>query len=293
MSIQVSGWVSKFAEFFLAALACSVLSQRGHLSLHIPSVMGVGAYVFAACGQVGLSPLGGAAVGVLGAIVFAIVSGIVFLKTRGATAALASIGIQLIFEEYVRGASWTGGTEGLWQGIPEVSPVHKVFISAGVVLLCCLFFRFFQTRVAARLLVLDGYTPILSKSTGVKVVIPLLVANGVVGLASGCGGLVLSLQMGSITPANFDLYRSILYVSVILLVGYDNLGSIAIGAFLFGTLSEILRAFGLGSVEYSAWRGFIVGVIVFAMVILQAPRQSFSQKGRRDGKYGNDATDGQ
>ena len=130
-----------------------------------------------------------------------------------------------------------------------------------------------------RLLVLDGHDPLLSKSIGTKALIPMLVANVLVGLISGCAGVIVALQMVFISPPSFSLHWGLLYICVILLVGYDSLGSIAVGAFLLALLPELLRWFGLGNVDVSAWRGLIVGFAVLIVVLLQAPRPSFGKQG--------------
>jgi branched-chain amino acid transport system permease protein len=274
MSILWSTWVSAFAAFFLATLACGVLSRRGFLPLHISALVGIGSYVFGALsGSTGEHPFLGAACALMVTSLTAMVFGFLFLRTRAAAAALISIAIQFVFDQYFRTATWTGGSSGLSPGISDVSPAGKMLVSAGLVLTGAALFFVFQRTAAARLLTLDGQDPLLSNSIRtIDMKVPLLVANLLVGLFAACAGLIITLQIGFLSPSRFSLNSSLLYASVILLVGYSHAGSIALGSVILALLPEALRAIGLGTASSSAWRGVIVGVVVLGVVLLQAPR---------------------
>jgi hypothetical protein len=102
MDTLISAWLMYFASYFLAALACAVLVRRGLLPLHISAVAGAGAYVFAAVCGVGLDPVLAFLIGLCGAVVFASVTGLFFIRVSGAGASLGAMAIQLLFDQYVR-----------------------------------------------------------------------------------------------------------------------------------------------------------------------------------------------
>jgi ABC-type branched-subunit amino acid transport system permease subunit len=269
----LSTWITYFAAFYCAALGCGVLVRRGFLPLHLSAVTGISAYAFAAsCGHFHSFPAA-VAVALSTSAVFSLFVGSIFSRVRAASAALASIAIQLIFEEHVRTASWTGGSQGLWQGIPAMSPFQRVVLAAVLLAICSQLYRLFGHTTAARRITADGLSGKFYQSVSVhSAVVPILVANLLVGLLGGCAGILLALQIGLVAPATFSLYFSILYVSVILLVGYANLASIAFGSFILGVLPEVLRFTGLGTVNRSAWQGLIVGALLLSFVVLQLPR---------------------
>ncbi len=283
MAILLSTWACYFTSFFLAALACGVISRRGFLPLHIPAIIGVGAYTFVSlAGRGGFGPLVSAAAALFCASLFSAFSGLLFIRLRGASAALATIAIQLICEQYAQSAAWTGGSAGLWEGIPSLSPAEKLLVCGVLIVVCSFLYRQYQHAAVARQVTADGISPTLYRSVStISITMPLAAASTLVGFIAGCAGLVLPLQMGFISPSSFSLHRGILYVGIILLVGHERIAAIGVGSLFVSVLPEALRTLGLGSVETSAWRGVIVGLAILAVVLLQAPRASFSGKESR------------
>jgi branched-chain amino acid transport system permease protein len=281
VSILLSAWACYFTSFFLAALACGVISRRGFLPLHIPAIIGVGAYAFAGfAGRGGISPLVSALGALLGASVFGAFTGLLFIRLRGASAALATIAIQLAFDQYAQSAEWTGGSAGLWQGIPVLPPTQKLIVCAIVIAICSFLYRCYQHAAVARQVTADGISPTLYKSVStISSTRPLVAASTLLGFIGGCAGLVIPLQMGFISPSSFSLHLGLLYVGIVLLVGHERIFAIAIGSLFVSILPEMLRILGFGSVETSAWRSVIVGLAVLAVVLLQAPRASFASAG--------------
>ena len=282
MSILISAWVCYFASFFLGALACGVLSRRGFLPLHIPALIGLGAYTFVSLtGSAGINPFISALWSLLCTSVFSAVTGLLFVRLRAASAALATIAIQLVFAQYAQSAEWTGGTAGLWRGIPALSAPQKLLMCFVLITLCSFLYHRFQLAAVARQVTADGVSPTLYRSVSqVPTVVPLLASSALLGFVSGCAGLIIPLQMGFISPSSFSLHLGLLYLGIILLVGHQRIAAIAIGSLFVSILPEALRASGLGSVETSAWRSVIVGLAVLAVVILQAPRARFDLSGR-------------
>lgn len=274
MNILVSTWICYFATFFLACLGCGLLLRRGFVPLHLSALVGVSAYVFAAgCGKGGLHPAAAATISLIVVIGVATVTGLVFLRVRKSAAALITISMQLIFERYVSTAEWTGGSSGISQGIPLSSPEMKIAISIVTVFICCLIYNAFRKTSASRLLITDGYNPLLVMSTvPSKPLVSLLVANIAVGICTSGAGILLALQTGFVAPASFSLNWALLYAGTILLVGWQNLKAIAVGTFILTLLPEILRYSGLGQASISAWRGVIVGTIIAIVVWAQFPR---------------------
>lgn len=279
MSLLLSTWVSYFAAFYLACLGCGLLYRRGFVPLHLSALVGTSAYVFAAfCGK-GIDPILASVIGILVTMGIAVASGLVFIRVRAAAAALITISMQFLFDRYVNTAEWTGGSAGLWQGIPNLEAAHKITISLLAVLICGALYVVFQRTVASRLLVAHGHSPLLTVlTTPVSPSAPLIVVNLLVGFCAGCAGLALTLQTQFIAPSSFSLNWGLLYAGTILLVGWRNLGAVAIGALVFSLLPELLRFAGLGQSDMSAWRGVFVGIIAALVVWAQFPRMVPTEK---------------
>jgi len=274
MGILFSTWACYFTAFFLACLGCGLLLRRGFVPLHLSALVGISAFIFTAfCGKVGLHPILAAVIALIVVMGASALIGLIFLRMRGTAAALATISVQIIFDRYVATAEWTGASTGIWQGIPILSPGIKVVLCVLAIIICSSVYAAFQRTNASRLLIADGFNPLLVASTVPSLPItPLIVSNLAVGLCAGCAGLVFTLQTGFVSPTGFSLNWGLLYAGTILLVGWQNLGAIAIGAFILTLLPEILRYSGLGQSNLSAWRGFIVGVVIALVVWVQFPR---------------------
>lgn len=280
MNQLIGTWACYFAIFYLACLAVGLLSRRGFIPLHVSALVGTGAYLFAAlCGIPGFHPVSAAFISILSTMAIATIAGLVFLRVRGPAAALVTISMQFLFDRYVSTAGWTGGSAGISQGLPILAPTARITFSVIAVCFCGLIYTAFQRTSASRLLVVDGHSPLLSAFTTTTMpVIPVVVVNTIVGVFAGCAGLLLSLQTGFISPSSFSLNLSLLYAGTILLVGWRSLGAIAIGAFVLSLFPDLLRYVGLGQSDWSAWRGFVVGVIVAFVVWMQFPRMMPSAK---------------
>jgi|GEM_PF-5845613 len=271
--LSISAIISQITVYFLAALACGAFVRMGFLPLHISCIAGLSAYAFAyLCGE-GVYPVLSAFAGVCLSSIAASISGVIFLRVRRGSAALASIGLWFLFDRYVRTAEWTGGSEGLWRKIPCLSSTEKILLSALLDTFCALSYLLFQSTAAERLVTIQGHSPALGK-TVIKsnLLMSMFIMNAIAGICAGCSGIIITLQMGFLAPPTFSLQNSILYVSVILVTGYKRVISIAVGSLLFSLLPEVLRICGLGNVEASAWRGVIVGAVILCVILLQIPR---------------------
>jgi ABC-type branched-subunit amino acid transport system permease subunit len=280
MNQLIGTWACYFAIFYLACLCVGLLSRRGFIPLHVSALVGTGAYVFAAlCGKPGFHPVTATFISLLATMAIATISGLVFLRVRGPAAAMATISMQFLFDRYVSTVAWTGGSAGTSQGLPILAPTARITFSVISVFFCGLLYMTFQRTSAARLLVVDGHSPLLSAfTTTTTPVIPVVLVNLLVGVFAGCAGLLLSLQTGFISPSSFSLNWSLLYAGTILLVGWRSLAAIAVGAFVLSLFPDLLRYVGFGQSDWSAWRGVVVGIIVALVVWLQFPRMVPSAK---------------
>jgi ABC-type branched-subunit amino acid transport system permease subunit len=266
-------WSSYFATFFLAALACGALSRRGFLPLHVSALIGSGAYIFAFMCGAGWRPIVAGVAACAGTAVLSAATGVVFWRVGGAAASLACMALQLLFDQYARTAAWTGGASGLWATLPLLGDPYRTLVVILLSALGATLYSLYQRTAAARFVVLEGQSRLLATAVGIQrsrrsVMLASCVAGGCAALA----GIVGTLQTVIVSPSSFSLYQGLLYVCIVLLVGYRHLGAIAMGSVLFAVFPEVLRLAGLGNIEASAWRGVVLGLAVFVVALLQTPR---------------------
>lgn len=274
MAGLLNAWIGQAVAILLAVLACATFMRRGIFPLHVSALVGAGAYGFAIGCKAGfLTPVAAAFLSVVTVVILSTCSSLLFARIRGTSAALAAIGLQALFEQFVRASDITGGAQGLWQGLPSLAGMAKTLLFLGLGLAGAGIFRAFLSTTAARLVTLDGNIPALSQSaSAVGSRAPLAICSIVAGGCASASGIVLALHLGFVSPASFSLHWSLLYVGVIVLTGGDRVRTLLLGTLAFSLLPEVLRWAGMGTVDASAWRGVVAGAVVATLAIRQAPR---------------------
>jgi len=268
----ILSWSGAFVAQYLGAVGAAIVAKRGFLPLHFAAVAGTSAYVFARlCAPAG--PWLGAGAAIFAAVTLSMLLGLCFLRLRGVTAALGSMVFQVVFELYVRVAGWTGGSQGLWQGIPSPGPAVALAMHGALVLLGTLVFSAYGRSDSAIVNVGDGCAPeALAAPSATFRLRALSWANGLAGAAAGLAGIVIAIRVGFVSPALFTLSQALSLVAVVMLAGHERWGRIAVAAFVLALLPDLLRLAGLGEAESSAWRGVLLGLLLVVMAIAQAPR---------------------
>jgi branched-chain amino acid transport system permease protein len=224
-------------------------------------------------------------IALLATVAVSAISGLVFLRLRGPAAALATISMYFLFDKYISTCSWTGGASGIWQGVPHLSVTEQIAITLLAITCCATLYALFQRTNSSALVIAHGNSPLFAIAAApMSPIVPLLVANCLVGFCAGCAGLVLTLQIGFIAPSTFSLNSGLLYAGTILLVGWRSLLPIAVGAIVFSFIPNVLRLCGLGESQSSAWQGVLVGAGVAALVWAQFPRMASSKTLRSCGQ---------
>src|SRR5206468_646747 len=190
-----ASWSSYFASFFLAGLACGALSRRGFLPLHVSALVGCAAYVFGSLCAAGWSPIVAGLGAFIATAVLSAATGVLFWRTSGAAASLACMAIQLLFDQYVRAATWTGGASGLWSTLPLIADSHRTLLTVALSAFGAILYSLYQATAAARFVVLDGPARLLATAVGIRRSRRSVVfAGGVAGACAALAGIVGTLQ---------------------------------------------------------------------------------------------------
>jgi branched-chain amino acid transport system permease protein len=248
-----------------AIVALGLNYQIGSMGLvnFAPAAMfGAGAYTSAILSvKFGMS----AWIGLLGAIVFTALLGIVFgfpaLKTRGFYFSLVTIALQTIFTLMIVNIDWLGGPDGI-PGIPPYSlfgysfKQHQELFGARIpyqthYIYLTYFFLFLLVIVSKRFY-LSRYgiawnaieeDEIVASTQGINLTKLKLLSFSIGSVFAGIAGSIYAHYTSFIGFEDFDFNRSLVLICMVLLGGRDNPLGVVIGAVLLTIIDENLRVF--------------------------------------------------
>jgi branched-chain amino acid transport system permease protein len=89
-----------------------------------------------------------------------------------------------------------------------------------------------------------------------------LLAFAMGGAIGSLGGALFAVQIGSLTPASFEILISITALAVVILGGLGSLPGVAVGALVLIGLPGLLR-------EFEEYRLLVYGAVLVAIMILR------------------------
>lgn len=241
--------------FFIAciiSMGLNILTGfAGQVSLGQAAFFGIGAYISSLCViKLGLPfwlslPLGG----VMGAVI-SLVIGLPALKVSGYYLALVTLAFnEIVNLIMIHWKNMTNGTDGLT--IPSPKLGDFVFSTDGskyYIIFLLAFFLFIAARnilrsKTGRAFISLKDSEVASQCIGVNLakykIIAFMISAFYASLAGGLHGIALSY----IHPQDFSLFRSIIFLMVIVIGGLGTPGGPFIGAALFTLLPEALGKF--------------------------------------------------
>jgi ABC-type branched-subunit amino acid transport system permease subunit len=248
-----------------AIVALGLNYQIGSMGLvnFAPAAMfGAGAYTSAVLTvKFGMS----AWIGLLGAVVFTALLGIVFgfpaLKTRGFYFSLVTIALQTIFTLMIVNIDWLGGPDGI-PGIPSFSlfgysfKKHQVLfglrIPYQIHYIYLTYFFLFLLVIVSRRFYLSRYgiawnaieeDEIVASTQGINLTELKLLSFSIGSVFAGIAGSIYAHYTSFIGYEDFDFNRSLVLICMVLLGGRDNPIGVVFGAVLLTIIDENLRVF--------------------------------------------------
>jgi ABC-type branched-subunit amino acid transport system ATPase component/ABC-type branched-subunit amino acid transport system permease subunit len=267
--------------FFLPALSVVVLTGWvGQISLAQASFVGIGAYLAAmATRDFGIGFPFNVPVGALAAALAAAVLGIVALRVRGLFLAVATLIFAWATDSYLFTARWMGGVGRSTSadvsavGRPGQLPYfdftdRKTFYYV-VVATCALavfaVLNLRDSRIGRAFFAVRG-SEIAAASFGIDVVRTKLVAFALSGFIAGLAGSLIIVSQGSVAADQFDLTRSLFYLSVAVVGGLSSVSGAVPAALIFAGLDEVFF-------RVDALAGYldVVSALLLAVVLLGYP----------------------
>jgi branched-chain amino acid transport system permease protein len=250
-------------------------------------------------GYVAFFAIGGYAMGLLGvragwnfwailpvAIVASMIAGVVLgtptLRLRGDYLAIVTLGFGEIIRITARNTGSLGGPRGI-SGIPhppamgplkfgvlDPKPYYWLLLTL-IIVVVAMVRRLERSRVGR------AWTAIREDEDAAELMgVPAfkfkLWAFAIGAAIGGAGGTMYASQAYSVTPDNFPLLLSFLFLSAVVLGGSGNLPGVILGAFLIAYLPERFRGF-------AELRVLVFGAVLVAMMIFRP--QGLLPSGRR------------
>ena len=265
--------------FILMGLGLNiVVGFAGLLDLGYVAFFAIGAYtvgLLTSQGELGLGIAGmnfwiAVPIAAVVSVIAGVLLGTPVLRLRGDYLAIVTLG----FGEIIRVLAFSdvlkpviGGAQGVLQiPKPELFEVRlyqpeQLFY---IILLGCLTALFISMRLRdsrlGRQWMAMREDEDVAEAMGINLVNTKLLAFGIGAGLSGLAGAIFASKLGTIYPSSFDIVKSILILSLIIVGGIGSLPGVIIGAFVLVGLPELLREF----VEY---RQLMFGALLIVMML--------------------------
>lgn len=222
----------------------------GVIHLGQAAFAGLGAYVTALVStKLGLPLWISIPLGLVAATTFAVTVSVPLVRLKGHYLALATVGINVILE--LIGKNWievTNGYNGV-TGIPRLgemlsakAPDRAFFwVAAGVAMIAvCAALRIRQSHLGRAMIALRD-DEIAAETSGIDSRRTQVTAFALSAFFAAVSGALYAHYVGFISPTDFAVAQSILYLSMLVIGGEGTVAGAVIGALLLTFLPEILR----------------------------------------------------
>jgi branched-chain amino acid transport system permease protein len=194
------------------------------------------------------------------------------LRLRGDYLALVTLGLGEMVTVLVR-SPWlvplVGGPNGM-RGVSDAAiagfgfrePQHFYYLALGFVLLAVFVSWRLSTSRIGRAWTAMREDEQTAEAMGVNTTRFKLLAFAMGGAIGSLGGSMFAVQIGSLTPASFEVTVSILVLGLVILGGLGSLPGVVVGALVLVGLPGLLR-------EFEEYRGLAYGAALVAVMILR------------------------
>lgn len=264
--------------FYIAALGLNLLTgTAGQISVGHAAVMGVGAYTVGLLGaRYQLPFLLLVFIGALVAAVLGILVGLTARRLKGWYLLISTLAFQVIFVtliETFRGV--TQGAHGLQIPDPtflgsDVSGVPFTISIVVIGILCTFFVANIKRSYLGRAFEGIGHWDIVAEVLGVNLLRYKIYAFAISFFITGLAGGLFAYSIGAIVPSEFDLFRSITLIGIILVGGLGRIKGAALGALVFVLIPEMLVGVAISySLPVGPLIRFVFAVIVIAFLLYE------------------------
>jgi branched-chain amino acid transport system permease protein len=258
--------------FMNATLAVSYQLLFGYarlVSFGHAALFGLGAYgAGVATQKLGMPPVAGWVLALLGTAIFAAVFGIVVLRLGELFLAVVTLSFGLALVILLQQIAYVGGQDGL-----VVTPITfggfdqalSDYYLAGVAFLVVVYVASRLARFRfGRLVHTVGNDPVVAQSTGTNVMVVRVQVFVISAVMAAVAGIVYAHTQQAVSPSVLGLDRSILILAMVVVGGLASIRGALLGAALLTAAPELLASF-------SDWSTLVYGGLLILVPTL-APR---------------------
>lgn len=232
-----------------------VVGKAGLLDLGYVAFFAIGGYTMAQIGtMLGWSVWVILPLGMLVAMAFGVVLGLPTLRLRGDYLAIVTLGFGEIIRITALNTDWLGASRGVFN-IPWPSPLGPLnfedildpkpfywVLLAIIVVVIYLLKRLDRSRVGRAWEAIREDED-AAELMGVQTLKYKLWAFAIGAGIGGLGGVMFATKVGFISPDNFPLNLSVMFIAIVVLGGSGNVPGVILGAFAIAYIPERLRGF--------------------------------------------------
>jgi branched-chain amino acid transport system permease protein len=220
-----------------------IIGFAGQFSLGHAGFMAIGAYATGIMTQNMATPLGfwlSVAVGVVIAIIAAIIIGVPTLRLRGDYLAIATMGAAEIIRVVINNLKITNGPAGIFN-IPQFAtwPVVYVIMCITTIMIA----NFIHSR-AGRAVMSVREDEIAASAMGINTTKWKLAAFVFGAATAAIGGSLHASYLQTIAPGDFGIMNSISLLIIVVLGGTGSLTGTVVAAGVLGVIDTVLQNFG-------------------------------------------------
>ena len=238
-----------------------VIGFAGQFSLGHAGFMAIGAYATGIITQE-IPTVGGfytsLIVGILIALIMALIIGIPTFRLRGDYLAIATMGISEILRLIINNLKITNGAAGLYN-IPQFATWPLVYVAVFITTIITV--NLINSK-AGRAIMSVRDNEIAAESMGVNTMKWKLVAFSVGAMTAAVGGSMYASYLQTISPNNFGIMQSIAILIIVVLGGSGSITGTFLAATILGILDTVLQSFG-------ALRMVIYALVLIVMMIVR------------------------
>lgn len=251
-ALEFSGIVNTFVEnafvtvginIILAMGLNLIIGFTGQFSLGHAGFMAIGAYATAIMTQNMDSPIGfwlSIAVGIVIAIIAAIIIGVPTLRLRGDYLAIATMGASEIIRVLINNLKITNGPAGMFN-IPQYATWPVVYVVMCIVII--MIANFVHSR-AGRAVMSVREDDIAAEAMGINTTKWKLAAFVFGAATAAVGGSLHASYIQTISPSEFGIMNSIAILIIVVLGGAGSMTGTVVAAVVLGIIDTVLQNFG-------------------------------------------------
>jgi branched-chain amino acid transport system permease protein len=267
------------------------MGYAGQVSFGHNAFAAIGGYTSAVLtATYGWEPLPAAALGILGALVAALIVGYPALRLRGHYLAMATLAIGLIvYEVAVQWQSVTQGYMGI-SGIPPLGIGRFTVTSDRAILVFLVIVAALGVAVAAgirhsrlgRAFVAIAGSEDAARALGIEVARYKLAAFLISAFYAAVAGSLFVHAVGFVSPEVYGLHMVVLAFTMLYVGGIGTVAGAALGALVIGILPETMRRFS----EYQdlAYGAILILILIYTPGGLASLSRLTTRKSEKDGR---------